>query len=752
MAGNRRAYDGAIKRAANLVWNKHWSRAIDEYSKALAEFPNDLAALTGLGLAYAETQQLEQALSAYKQAANQAPDNPEVMQRVAHTMERMAMWRQAASIYVRAAEAHLRLRDVPQAVEMWHRAAVLDPENVDAHRNLGKAYENDGEPLRAAHHYLVLARVSARQGQQERALEHATRAHALAPRNVEAGAVVEALRTGRPLPDGPTARLQPDAEGKRTLDSFVVFEDIELGVGRIPISSERASPADMLREHSLAQMADAVFAEGSTPDNVLLAQAADYAARGVTTRAIDAYVRALDKGSDSPAIRFNLGMLYQDQGDHAQAITHLRRALSDPEFELGAHFAIGETYHRWDRNDRALEHLLRVLAALDAQAVPARHLAALEMTYDSLRRRYSAQHSEEDARRLAQSIISFLSEPGWGQRVIETRTQLDSLAGGALLIPMVEVIGVPEAREAMAAMQRIAGYVRQSLNFTAMEECFWAIQHAPYYLPLHLRLADVLIHKGQRDEAVAKYVAIAESFKSRGDLDRAIALYEEALRTVPMDIGVRKQLIATLLEGSMHDAAIEQYIAVADAYYQLAQINKALETYEEALSVASRGSPDRQWETNILYRIGDIHVQRVDWAQAVRAYRRIVGIDAAQDRARVQMIDLYYKLRNPDQALRELEELIAVSQAREQPRQQARVLVDVAKAVPSQLSLHIRLAKAFLGLHMKAEALTELDTVSQLQLQAGQTGEAARTIRAILRLAPADPHEYERRLAEIAAM
>jgi tetratricopeptide (TPR) repeat protein len=750
VAGNRRAYDGAIKRAANLVWNKHWSRAIQEYTKALGEFPNDLAALTGLGLAYAETQQLEQALSAYKQAANQAPDNPEVMQRVAHTMERMAMWRQAAGVYVRSAEAHLRLRDVPQAVEMWHRAAVLDPENMDAHRNLAKVFENDGQVLRAAHHALIMARVCARQGKHEQALEHATRALELAPRSREAGEIVEALRARQPLPDGPTARLQPDAEGKRTLDSFVVFEDIELDMGSAPFSSERASPADLLREHSLAQMADAVFADAEAPGTMLLAQAADYAARGLTARAAGAFQQALDQGIDTPAVRFNLGMLCQDQDNYAQAIAHLRRALPDPEFEFGAQFAIGDTYFRWKRYDRALEHLLGVLATLDAQATPARLLPALRSAYDRLRRQYGALQ-EAEIGHLTQVIIAFLSEAGWGQRIVEMRSQMDSLAGGALLIPIVEVIAAPQAREAMEAMHRIAGYMQRGLVFTAMEDCFWAIQHAPFYLPLHLLLADILIRKGKRDEAVAKYVAIAETFKARGDMDRAIALYEEALRTVPMDVNVRMQLIASLLEGRMYDAAIEQHIAVADAYYQLAQVDKALETYEAALSYTSQASADRGWETNILYRIGDMHVQRVDWAQAVRAYMRIVNGSPAEHRARIQLIDLHYKLRNPEQALRELEALIATYPGKEQSRQLASALVELAQAIPGQLSLHIRLARVFLDMRFKVEALTELDTVSRLQMRAGQRDEAARTLRAILRLAPADPREYERRLAEIGA-
>ena len=112
MAGNRRVYDAAIKRAANLAWDQKWSRAIQEYNRALEEFPQDVTALTGLGLAYAETQQLELALDTYKQAANLSPENPEVIQRVGQMFERLAQWPDAASAYVMTADAYLNIRDI----------------------------------------------------------------------------------------------------------------------------------------------------------------------------------------------------------------------------------------------------------------------------------------------------------------------------------------------------------------------------------------------------------------------------------------------------------------------------------------------------------------------------------------------------------------------------------------------------------------------------------------------------------------
>ena len=66
MAGMGRAYDVAIRRAASLVREHRWTAAIEAYNEALAEAPQDVAALTGLGLAYAQAGQLDKALSAYR--------------------------------------------------------------------------------------------------------------------------------------------------------------------------------------------------------------------------------------------------------------------------------------------------------------------------------------------------------------------------------------------------------------------------------------------------------------------------------------------------------------------------------------------------------------------------------------------------------------------------------------------------------------------------------------------------------------
>ncbi len=755
MAGNRRAYNGAMQRAANLAWEKRWSAAIQEYGKALDEFPKDVAALTGLGLAYVETGQLEKAISTYERAASAAPDNPEVTERVAQTLERLARWTDAGRAYIVAAEAHLRLRDVPGAIEMWRKAAILSPENLEAHRSLAQAYENQGEERRAARHHLIMARVLERQGDQAQALHHSAAARRLDPNNAEAQEIQEALHAGRPLPDGLTARLQPDADGKRTLDSFVVFDDIELESARLTSDQQGASPADLLREHALAQLADALFTTNGDPKametSVLLGQAADLQARGLTDRAIAAYETALAAGADWPAVHYSLGLLYREKRDYPRTIAHLERVLHDADYTLGAHYGIGETYRAWGKHSQALHHMLYVLWSIDAQTVPPERQAALETAYRQLQEQYRARDGGPETQRLVQSISAFLDHKGWGQRVVEARKQLDSLAGGTLLLSVAETLTEPSSDTALTAMRQIGHYLQERKVFTALEECFWAIQHAPYYLPLHLRLADILIAEGKLEEAVQKYASVAEAYKIRGSLERAVPIYQKALEIAPMHIGVRERLIQTLQEAGMYDQAIEQYVTVADTYYQLAQVEKALATYQQALGSVGLASPDRAWEVNILHRIGDIHVQRIDWQRALSTYQRVRRVDPLDYRARVYLVDLYQKLGRSEQALDELDDLAATFQDQRLPPGLVEALGHLSRAHPTHLALHIRLARTCLDLRLKEEAIAALDAAGEIQLKAGKTKEAIRTIQAIIRLGPQHVEGYEQLLTQLKA-
>ena len=756
MAGNRRAYDTAIRRAAGLVREHRWTTAIEAYNQALAEYPENVAALTGLGLAYAQTGQLDKALSAYRQAADLASDNPEVIVRFAHTLECLARWPDAANAYVRAAQAYIQLHDTPQAIELWRKAALLDPQCLAAHYGLAQAYGDRGQVRKAARHHLILARVQERRKRVSRAIEHCRSALALDPGNAEAHAILGALTSGAALPDGPTARLQPDAEGKRTLDSFVVFEDIELASASALSDASRGSPADIVRERTVAQMAEAAFSDdGAARGNVLLAQGADFEARGLVDRAIDAYSSALpavvQSGSQDnvPAIHLNLGLLYREKGQFERSVEHLNQALADKDLELGTRFALGESYHAWGKTPEALQHFMETLRLIDSHTVVESQVEELNASYARIAQSFTGQGETHAGGDLVQSIIAFLSGQGWRETILQVRKQLNRLASDGILITLAEMLLEGPAETVATAICQIQEYLEQNMLFTALEECYWAIQRAPYFLPLHLLMADVLIAKGQLAGAVLKYTVTAETYQTRGDIQRAIAIYGRALQIAPMNIAVREKLVGLLVQAGMIDRAMEQYIAAADAYYQLAQVDQAIEKLDEALAYVGQSDPTRQWHSNILHRMGDIHMQRLDWRQALRSYRRIKRSDPENTKARSCLVDLYFKLGQREEALKELDELITLYKARRQPQELLSALEETVRARPDEVGLHMRLARIYLDLRRRQDAIKELDAVGELQLEMGMPQEAIRTVQAIIRLGPDNVHGYRQLLAQL---
>ena len=61
----------------------------------------------------------------------------------------------------------------------------------------------------------------------------------------------------------------------------------------------------------------------------------------------------------------------------------------------------------------------------------------------------------------------------------------------------------------------------------------------------------------------------------------------------------------------------------------------------------------------------------------------------------------------------------------------------------------MRLAKMYLDLHRRQDAIAELDTVGELQLEMGMPQEAIRTVQAIIRLGPDNVEGYRQLLTQL---
>jgi len=251
-----------------------------------------------------------------------------------------------------------------------------------------------------------------------------------------------------------------------------------------------------------------------------------------------------------------------------------------------------------------------------------------------------------------------MNEPDWEDRLAQARACLDALTPEGPVLALAEVFAVPDSARVLESIALAQDYLRRDLTNAALDELDRAVTLAPYFLPVHLQMAEALVGMGQADGAVAKFLAIADVYQVRGDSSQAAVAYERALGLAPTNAMARANLIDLLVSQGEVDRALEQTMLLAAVYYQMAQWDRAREAYGAALELAPKGSPERQWTLRILHNIGDIDVQRVDWRQAVSVYRRICELSPGDEKARLTLVDYFHRFGRPEQAIVELDGLL----------------------------------------------------------------------------------------------
>jgi tetratricopeptide (TPR) repeat protein len=757
-------FEEAMKRASNYAWDKQWSKAIVEYKRALAEFPDDLTALVSLGMAYLESRQLEEALSAYQKASQLTPDDPLAWERVADVQERLGRLDEAAETYVAMANIHVERKAMDEAIETWLRATRLASDHLRAHLSLAEAYAKQGKARAAAGEHLTLARILQKRGQTEKAIQQCRLALELDPRSAQAHATLEALRAGERVEK---VKPTPIPTAIEVGEAKEIEEEIE--------EEEEGSPVDTARQKALRELAETLFEERPVEDaladvttfvegrtareatlkltqgqiDTILAQAIDSQTRGAIDKAIANYSRLVEAGVDQPAIHFSLGLLFQEKMQLNEAIRELSLMTRHPEYGLASHFALGECCRAKGKIEDALEHFIEVLKIIDLQTVQRDQADDLIQLYDSLAESYTAKGDRDKAITFLDSLVDFLSGKGWQDKVMEARRRLDSVAEEGITRSLAEILEVPGSEEVLASMAMAQEYMKRNMLLTAIEEIYRVIEMAPTYLPLHLHLAEVFVRQERLEEAIAKYMAVAEVYHMRGDDRQAIGVYKQILKMAPMDVNVRAMMIDLLVNRGEIDQALEQYMSLADDYYQLAQIDKALEKYNEAVHLASQASNERKWKVQILHKIGDINMQRVDWRRATAAYEEIKALSPDDEQARTYLFDLYQKQGQINKALAELKELVRYYEAKGQPQKALSILEDAVQLRPQEMSLRALLAQVYTQQGMKREAIAELDALGEMQLEAGLRDEAVQTVKQIIALEPANVEAYRQLLDHI---
>ncbi|HVO71156.1 MAG TPA: tetratricopeptide repeat protein [Aggregatilineaceae bacterium] len=752
MAGNRQIYDQAMNMGHQSAWDQEWDKAIAAYGRAVKEMPEDPAAHNSLGLALLQARRLEDALKVYTRAHQLAPDDPIPLEKSADVLERLGRLKEAAQQYVNVAEVYLSQRDLEKAIGNWERATRLTSGLVNIHQRLALAYERTGQRKNAIREYLTLAFNFQRADRTDIAIQAVQRALRIEPNNPQALNTLQALESGALISPDVFEEKEPEAAPAQAREpAFQAPEEEgpEGDEGRQVGEADPRGPIGEAMELALASLAMHVFESGELDEGGANAiQAIEYQRQGLVAEAVGAYQRALAGKMRHPGVYLNLAGLQLELEEWQDAVKNLDEAARDPELAAGAMHGKSQAYVALGDSHAAALHLIQTLRLVDVSlAVNSDEAAQLGALYDKLKASVDAT-DEQQLRNANQRFLGLLTGPLWKQRVSKTRRQLEDMI--KLQEPDSPWSYVPYIDERVTeGLNLIDLYVREGLFTLAMDHAHYLLEAAPDYLPIHWRIGQVLLERNNVPEAMAKYNLVAEVYRMRGDDDRAMEILQEALKIAPMDVALHKSLIELLEQRERWDAVLSQYVDLADAYYQLADLDAARTTYQTAIQIAQRVSADSQQVLQIMHRLGEIDVNRLDLRQAMRTYEQIRKVDPNDDRARRALVDLNYRLNDPISAVRELDGLLRIYARDRKAGQIIRVLEEQVTRYPKDMALRSRLAAVYRQTGNVTKAVEQLDALAELQLESGLHNDALVTIRRIITLNPDHVQDYQRLLQQL---
>jgi tetratricopeptide (TPR) repeat protein len=769
MPGREDIFQKAMNDGHSAAWDQEWGKAAVAYRQALQEMPDNPKALNSLGLALFQQADYEEALQIYKRVAQITPTDPVPMEKLAQLLERTGHLKEAIDAASRAADLFINQRDIDKAMENWVHVTMLDPEHVLAHSRLALAHEKLGHKAQAVTEYIAVASLVQRTGNMQKTVELIDHALAINPESAEAKQAQTLLRSGQLLPKpirpkggtGPIAMAQVKQldQPKKQADS-----------GLDPIAEARQKALTRLAEilfdyttddvetvqkrrglQALMRGTGQLSMQSSEQTKVVLhlGQAIDAQTKGNENQAAEELEHALEAGFNHPALYFDLGLLCARSDRLESALRNLQFAVKHHDFNLGARLLLGQVNQKLGRLKAASVEYLEALRLADAMVVPTEQSEEISQMYEPLIEAQASQTDHAALRRLCDNINGMLMRKDWRDHLYRAREQMPKSQDEDMPMPIAEVILQAQSSQVLEAINHIHQLARSGMLRSAMEEAFLAVTYAPTYLPLHTLIGDLLVRENHTEEAIAKYITVAEAYSVRGEAAQSAKMLRRVVQLAPMDMTVRSKLIDQLVARGQVDDAIREYLELADIYYRLAELDNARKTYTRALRFVQQTNADRSWNVHILQRMADIDMQKLDWKQAVRIFEQIRTLRPDDESVRKNLIELNLRLGQPAQAYAELENYLAYLQSGNRGAQGVKFIEDLQQDRPDDLLLKRALAQQYQQAGRIDDAVIQLDSIADSFLNAGRKEEAMVTINQILLMNPPKADQYRQLLVQL---
>ncbi|MDX9993133.1 MAG: tetratricopeptide repeat protein [Anaerolineales bacterium] len=765
MAGSEDIFQRAMNEGHSAAWDQAWEQAVIAYKKALAQSPDNPKALNSLGLALFQQQKFDEALKVYTRAAQISPTDPTPFEKIAFIQERQGKLQEAIQASYQAAELFLKNREVEKAIENWLRVVQLNPEHIQARSRLAFVHEKTGQIHQAATEYIAVASLLQNAGNLEKSTEILKHAQTLETGNSDIARALGMVTAGKLLPKptrpkggtGPLRMAQvkqleaPREEIKDSPDPISEARKKALNVLADALFqlTDESSEAQARRGLQSIMKGTGQLSVQSEQTRILLhlSQAIDAQTKGQDSMAADELEKAIESGFNHPSIYFDLGYLRAAEGRAESALRNLQQSNKHADYELASYLLSAQILLGLNRLSEAATANLEALKIADESVVTPDEADMIRQLYEPLIESIKQSTDDGALQKLCANVQEMLSRLNWRAHLRKLRSEMPQTETDAIL-PLAEILIQAQSSHVIEAMNHINQLARKNQLRSAMDEAFQSLLYAPTYLPLHILIGELLVREGQTEDAITKFTVIANSYSVRGEAAQATKVLRKIIQLAPMDLSARTRLIDQLVARGQQDEAISEYMDMADIYYRLAELERARKTYTTALRLAQQPNANRQWSIQILRRMADIDMQRLEWKQALRILEQLRTLRPDDEAARTNIIELNLRMAQPAQAQSELASYMEYLESNDK--------INLAIPFIEKLAVendHLILQRELAAQHHKAgrtpQAISMLDTLGDQLMEKGDKQGAREVVAQILAMNPPNGEDYRSLLAQL---
>jgi tetratricopeptide (TPR) repeat protein len=635
MPGNRAIYDRAMEQSREAARQQRWEESFKSAVRAVQEFPNNTDARTAVAMGLFHTEKYEKALIVLQELHQSDPNNPFFLEYIAHTYEKQGNTNAAVETHERLTKLHQQRHATSRMIGSLREILRLRPD-MDQHRKQLASLLYESKYYRdAAAEYLALARRYRDRGNLDAAAENTESALQLDPNSREAKEMLSALhdamaRKAGTVPEGsekPKAGTAYLRHGTRTLGTGGLrsqqFESDKI------IDTAREYEKNKEFERAIEEY-ERAFEKGTTRGDAIYQLGVLYQERGRHEDAIRVLPKAALDQEYALSAHFALGDSYESLGQHSKAAEEFEKAIRLADLET-----IGKTeseelikmYERAVSIYRKMGDLARSAALYStlAQFLQSKrwgrtmaaefHKRAKELTEENMLQKLSGfqtgtltppaqsmqpppEEKEIESRTWGKirPITDFLRSDGkigtTGDLQEVEESPPDPLEGIEDLVPPDKPDFVPvtdlntDGLDELTKRWVIASgrYIEQELFDAAIDACHEVIRLNINYLPIHLRMGEILERMNRVEEAQEKYEVLIDTFLVQEERQQAINVYYRAIEISNDRMTLRSHLAELLNEVGRSEEGAKQLLQVAHEQFHSGQQNRSLEQYRRALS------------------------------------------------------------------------------------------------------------------------------------------------------------------------